>query len=81
MIIIMATIVIHFTAIVRTSTSYNSVEFQVVTKINKRKKIKEKIEIREYHFNRTVEHKYNILYKFLYNFFIFRSFEAFVLWI
>ena len=55
MIIIMATIVIHFTAIVRTSTSYNSVEFQVVTKINKRKKIKEKIEIREYHFNRTKE--------------------------
>ena len=55
MIIIMATIVIHFTAIVRTSTSYNSVEFQVVTKINKRKKIREKIEIREYHFNRTKE--------------------------
>ena len=53
--IIMAMIVIHFTAIVRTSTSYNSVEFQVVTKINKRKKIREKIEIREYHFNRTKE--------------------------
>ena len=43
--IIMAMIVIHFTAIVRTSTSYNSVEFQVVRKINKRNKIKEKYKL------------------------------------
>ena len=74
--IIRAMVIIYFTAIVRTTTSYDSAEFKIEIHINKRK-IKEKIEIREYHFNRTVEYKYNVLYKF----FIFRSFEAFVLWI
>ena len=78
--IIRAMVIIYFTAIVRTTTSYDSAEFKIEIQINKRK-IKEKIEIREYHFNRTVEYKYNVLYKFLYKFFIFRSFEAFVLWI
>ena len=73
-------VIIYFTAIVRTTTSYDSAEFKIEIQINKRKN-QRKIEIREYHFNRTVEYKYNVLYKFLYKFFIFRSFEAFVLWI